>query len=424
MVNSYVAQVGLVALLVLANALLAGSEVALISLREGQLRRLTERSPSGRVLAALARDPNRFLATVQIGITLSGFLASATVAVTLATPLIEPMGFLGAAAEPVAILAVTLVLSFLTLVLGELAPKRLAMQRAESWGLLAARPLNALAIVSKPAAWLLGVATDLVVRGLGGDPAARTDDVTIEELRELLAQQRGFSSQQRVIISGAFEIAERRLREIVVPRRDVYTLEAGQTAEPALAALAASGHSRAPVVGPRGLDDVVGVIHIRDLLERQDTAVTELVRPALFLPETLHISDAMRQLRVQRQQMAIVVDEYGPVNGIITMEDLVEEVVGDIQDETDDDLAIVVREPGGVVVLPGGFPIHDLPSLGFAVEPPDGGVYTTVAGMVLAGLGHIPEAPGEVVRTPACTAEVVEVTGHAITRVRLRPPRS
>ena len=137
-------QLGLVAVLVLLNAAFAGSEMALVSLREGQLQRLEAESARGRALAALARDPNRFLATIQVGITLAGFLASASAAVSLAEPLEEPLGFLGGAARPVAIVVVTLILSYATLVVGELAPKRLAMQRAEGWGLLVARPLSAL----------------------------------------------------------------------------------------------------------------------------------------------------------------------------------------------------------------------------------------------------------------------------------------
>lgn len=421
--NGYVVQLALVALLVLINALLAGSEIALVSLREGRLQRLHDRSATGRILVGLARDPNRFLATVQIGITLAGFLASATVAVTLATPLVAPLGFLGDAAEPVAIVAVTLVLSFVTLVLGELAPKRLAMQRAEAWGLVVARPLSMLATVSRPAVWLLGVVTDLVVRLFGGDPAVRRDEVTAEEIRDLLAVQHGFTSEQRKMISAAFEITERRLRDILVPRRDVFAIEAALPVGRALELLAGSGHSRAPVVGPHGLDDVAGVVHIRDLLGR-DGPVGDCARPALFLPESLHLSDAMLQLRVQRQQLALVVDEYGPVNGIVTMEDLVEQVIGEIQDETDEDVAAVVHEPGGTLLVRGDFPVHELPGIGVAAEVSEAGVYTTIAGLLLVELGHIPQAAGDVVRLPAFTAEIVEVTGHAITQVRLRPERT
>jgi putative hemolysin len=412
-------EVLLVLVLVLVNAAFSGSEMALVQLRESQVLRLERGSRRGRVLARLTRDPNRFLATIQIGITLAGFLASAAAAVSLSEPLVGPLRFLGAGARPTAIVLVTIALTFVALVVGELAPKRIAMQRTEGWALLVARPLDILSMISRPVVWLLGVATNLVVRLAGGDPHAQREEVTTEEIRDMVAAQQEFSAEQQTIISGAFEIADRILREILVPRRDVLTLPSGTTAHDALRQLIDGGHSRAPVVGPAGLDDVIGVVHLRDLVDATGP-VDALARPALFLPETLRVSDAMLQLRVERQQMAMVVDERGAIDGIITMEDLVEEIVGEIYDETDRDVQAVVHEPDGALLMPGSFPIHDLPDIGFDPDGHDEGDYTTIAGMLLAVLGHIPTAPGEVVTLPQFTAEVVEVTGRAITRVRLR----
>src|SRR3954447_23219652 len=387
-------EIVLVLVLVLVNAAFSGSEMALVSLRESQVQRLERTSRAGRVLGRLSRDPNRFLATIQIGITLAGFLASAAAAVSLSEPLIEPLGFLGAAARPVAVVLVTIVLTFVTLVIGELAPKRVAMQRTEGWALVVARPIDAVSALAKPAVWLLGVSTNLVVRLVGADPNAQREEVTTEEIRDLVAARQEFSAEQRTIISGAFEIADRILREILVPRRDVLTLPTGTSAHEALRQLIVGGHSRAPVVGPAGLDDVLGIVHLRDLVDASGP-VDPLCRPGLFLPETLRLSDAMLQLRVDHQQMAMVVDERGAIDGIITMGDLVEEIVGEIYDETDRDVQSVVREPDGAMLLPGSFPIHDLPDLGFRGDGPDEGEYTTIAGMVLAALGHIPTEPGE-----------------------------
>ena len=417
--GGYGAQLLLVVVLVLVNAVFAGSEMALISLRESQLRRLERESRRGRVLARLARDPNRYLATIQIGITMAGFLASAAAAVSLAEPLIDPLRFLGSAAEPVAIVLVTAVLTFATLVVGELAPKRLAMQRVEGWALLLARPLDLLSSLSRPAIWLLGRATDVTVRLAGGDPRAAREEVTREEIRDMIAARRDFSAEQRTIISGAFEIAERVLREILISRRDVTFLPAALPVAEALRRLIDSGHSRAPVTGPNGQDDVVGVAHLRDLVDVTGT-VGEHVRAAIFLPETLRVSDALRQMRQQRHQLALVVDEHGVIDGIVTMEDLVEEIVGEIYDETDRDVLAVTREPDGSLLLPGTFPIHDLPDLGVDLDTPDEGDYTTVAGLLLSRLRHIPDTPGESVRVGRFTADVVEVSGHAITKVRLR----
>jgi len=285
-------------------------------------------------------------------------------------------------ADPAAILAVTAVLSFVTLVCGELAPKRIAMQRAERWVLFAARPLDVLATVSRPAVWLLGRATNLAVRLAGGDLDAARSEVTTEEIRDMIAAQAGFTAEQRTIISGAFDIADRVLREIVVPRRDVVTLPAGTPARDGVDQLVACGHSRAPVTGPLGLDDVAGVVHLRDLIHAGGT-VAEHAHPALHLPETLKVSEALRQMRHQRQQLALVVDERGAVDGIVAMEDLVEEIVGEIYDEADRDIEAVVHEPARTMLLTGAFPIHDLPDLGVDLDDrygQDDGGFVTVAG--------------------------------------------
>ncbi|GGQ68981.1 hemolysin family protein [Couchioplanes azureus] len=416
--GGYSWQIALVVILVLLNALFAGSEMALVSLRESQLQRLERESRRGVTLARLARDPNRFLATIQIGITLAGFLASAAAAVSLAQPLIGPLAFLDGAAEPAAIILVTVVLTFFTLVLGELAPKRIAMQRAEGWALAVARPLNLLATLTRPVVWLLGKVSDAVVRLSGGDPETAREEVTSEEIRDIVATQDSFSAEQRSIISGAFEIADRTLREVLVPRRDVFTLPAVLRADEALRRLAEAGHSRAPVTGPLGLDDVLGVVHLRELVGAEGPVIGHVFAP-LFLPETLKVSDAMPQMRSQRQQIALVVNEHGATGGIVTMEDLVEEIVGEIYDESDRDVRSVVHEDDGAMLLPGTFPIHDLPDIGVDVDRSEGD-FTTVAGLLLARLGHIPEQPGEVVEIDGHTAEVTEVTGRAITAVRLR----
>ena len=420
--SGYGIQILLVLILMLINGALSGSEMALISLRESQIQRLERSSRGGRVLARLSRDPNRFLATIQIGITLAGFLASAFAATSLAKPLFEPLAFLGAAAEPAAIILVTLILTFITLVIGELAPKRIAMQRAEGWALLAARPLDVIASASRPIVWLLAKSTDFVVRLAGADPEANREEITTEEIRELVVAQRSFTAQQREIIAGAFEITERDLRDILIPRREVFTLPGTMPVAEALAALAESGHGRAPVIGgPGGLDDLIGVVHLRDLLPSQGgPTAADRAREPMLLPETLAVAEAMRQLRHQREQFALVVDEHGAIDGIITMEDLVEEIVGEIYDETDRDVVAVVREGEGVYVVVGSFPVHDLPDLGIDVDKVSDSDYTTVAGLVLDRLGHIPSEPGETVNLPGLTAEVLEVTGRAITKVRLR----
>lgn len=421
--GDYWVNIALVAVLILLNAVFAGSEIALISLREGQVRRLDRRGgAAARRLVRLAREPNRFLATIQVGITLAGFLASATAAVSLARPLVAPLGFLGGAADAVAVALVTVVLTFVTLVLGELAPKRLGMQFAERWALLVARPLDALSMIARPVVWALGVCTDLVVRVLGGDPRADKEQLSPEELRDLVAGHRGLSAEQRLIISGALEIHERTLREVLVPRREVFTLPDDQPIGEARLALADAGHSRAPVIRAGELDDVLGVANLRELMGGDPSVpVAELARPAVVFPDSVRVSDALRRFKAEHQQMALVVDEHGGVEGIVTLEDLLEEIVGEIYDETDRDVMAVRTEPDGTLVLPGGFPIHDLPDVGVEVAELPPGEYTTVAGLVLALLRRVPDRPGDRVEIPGWTIEVTEIDRHAITGLRMRP---
>ncbi|OLR92920.1 hemolysin family protein [Actinokineospora bangkokensis] len=417
--GGYWSDVILVAVLVLFNALFAGSEMALISLREGQLRALEREGRSGvRTLVRLARDPNRFLATIQIGITLAGFLASATAAVSLAEPVTPLLGFLGGAANAVAVALVTIVLTFLTLVFGELAPKRLAMQYSLRWALLVAKPLDVLSTISRPVVWLLSRSTDAVVRLLGGKPEVDGDQMSPDELRELVTAQRGLNAEQRMIITGALEIHERLLREVLVPRRAVLTLDTTEPVPTARARLASSGHSRAPIARGGHLDDLVGVVHLRDLLD--DTAdLAQVAREALVFPDSVRVSDALRRFKAEREQLAVVVDEHGAVAGIVTLEDLLEEIVGEIYDEADDDLTTVQRPAPGTYVLPGTFPAHDLPDLGVDLATAPQGDYTTIAGLILILLGRIPTAPGDKVDVSGWTFEVVEVAHHAITSVRL-----
>ncbi|MEU5791904.1 hemolysin family protein [Micromonospora purpureochromogenes] len=419
--QSYWSQLALVGVLVVLNAIFAGSEMALVSLRDSQVQRLERASRAGQVLARLAKDPNRFLATIQIGITLAGFLASAAAAVSLAKPLVPLLGFFGGAAETAAIVAVTLALTFVTLVFGELAPKRIAMQSAERWALLVARPLDLLATVTRPAVWALGATSDLVVRLVGLNPKHQPEEIGPDELRDIVAGNHGFTKEQRTIIAGAVEIADRQLRAVLVPRLQVFTLDSGTTAEAARLVLAATGHSRAPVVRHGGLDDAVGVIHLRDLVGvPADRPVDECARPPMLLPDSLPVVDALRQFKAERQHIALVVDERGAVDGIVTLEDILEEIVGEIYDETDRDVRSVRTEADGALLLPGTFPVHDLPDIGVEVPGRPAGDYTTVAGMVLACLGHIPTVAGESVTIDAWELEVSAIDHRAITQVRLR----
>jgi putative hemolysin len=276
--------------------------------------------------------------------------------------------------------------------------------------------------LTRPIVWVLSKSTDLVVRLVGGNPDARAEEMSEEEVRGIIAEHANFTTDQRQIIEGALEAAERTLRQVLRPRNDVVAVDGSMSCREAATLLAEAGHSRAPVTNAgQDLDGVIGTVHVRDLLAAPEDPVSAHTRPALFLPESVQVLDALRRMQADRQQLCLVVNEHGGTEGLISVEDLVEELVGEIYDESDRDVLTVRRLPGGSFVLPGRYPVHDLEDVG--VEIPEG-EYTTVAGAVLDRLGHIPDDPGELVELGDWTAQVLTVEGHAITAVRLSPRRT
>lgn len=409
-----------IAVLILLNAAFAGSELAMVSLRPSQLRRLRkDGGRAGQRVAELAADPSRFLSTVQVGITLGGFLASAAAAVSLAAPLEEPLSFLGGAAAPASVIFVTLILTFVTLVFGELVPKRIAMQRAEGWSLKAAAPLSMLARVAAPVVTMLSWTTDLVVRLLGARTDVGAAETTEEEIRDLIAHQPGVSPARRRILTGAFEMEDRTARDIIVPRRDIHCMPAAMSIAEAITSMVDSGHSRAPILED---DTFRCIVHLRDLIGVPDanSPVITVARQAPVVPETIGVLDVLKRLQASRQQMALVANEHGTVEGIVTMEDVLEEIVGEIYDEFDRDLnesdaRSVEHRPDGSLVLPGRFPVHDLPDIYVTMVETD---QTTLAGLVIEHLERIP-AVGETFTIAQWHVTVLEVDHHAITSLLL-----
>jgi putative hemolysin len=409
----------LVAVLVVINAMLSGTEIALISLRPSQMNLLRAEGGSGAVAVDLATDPNRFLATIQIGITLAGFLASAVAAVSLAEPILEAFGLSGGVAETLVIVGVTIVLSFITLVFGELVPKRLALNHPVAWARTMGRPVQAFAIVMTPVVWLLSITTDAFVRLFGGGAVDPEEQVSLEELKDLIMATGRLPAGQDELLLGAFEVGERTIEEVMTPRPDVVTLDSTVTAEVAIASLVEAGFTRAPVtVADHGLDSAIGVVALQDLVAvSPDAPVSSAAKEVQALPESLPALVALRRMQALRQQMAFVLDEFGGIEGIITVEDLVEELVGEIYDEFDAIVATPRVEGDGTLLVPGRFPAHDLPEIGV---PAPAGDYTTVAGLVLDQLGSVPE-PGDTVTVGTWELVVEAMDDQAIRSVRFRP---
>jgi putative hemolysin len=417
----------MVIVFVLIGGFFSGTELALISLRESQVRTLSEQGRRGAALGKLLADPNRFLATVQIGVTLATLSASAFGAETLNKPFSAALVSWGVSpglAGPLAFIVVTAGISYLSLVLGELTPKRLALQRAEGLAMLVAPSLNRAATLARPIVWVLSTSTNGLVRLFGGDPKMSGEAITQEELRDLVAAHESLSSDERRLIDEVFRAGEREVREVMTPRTEVAFLDASITASRAAKQVADSNWSRFPVAG-RDEDDVVGFVHVRDLFLPNHPAgraatVGDLAREVTRLPGTAGVLTALSEMRRENQHLAIVVDEYGGTDGIVTLEDLIEEVIGEIYDEYDEEVAPEGKQPpGGPREIDGLLNLDDFTEA-TGLQLPDG-PYETVAGYVLAELGRLPEI-GDSIEVEGRTISVVELDGRRIARLLVGPP--
>lgn len=412
-----------VILLILIEAMFAASEMALVTLREGQVNALAEGDRRGARIAALVSNPNRFLSAVQIGVTTTALLSSAFGAVTLSDSAARGLRHLGMSKGPsdvVAFLGVTLAIAYVTLVVGELAPKRIALQRAVGTANLVAPTVDRFAALMRPVIWLLSVSTDLVVRLLGGDPTIGREAITEAELRDLLTAHQALTRDERQLIDDVFEAGERQVREIMVPRTEVEFFDAGWTLTRAMREAQTSPHSRFPVVRASP-DDVVGFIHVRDLFtpdagQRRGVKIGEVAREVAMVPETKGVLAAMSEMRRSGDHLAVVVDEYGGTAGIVTLEDLIEELVGDIRDEYDatGDEAKTLR--GGDVEVDGLLNLDDFCDATGAELPE--GPYDTVAGAIMATLGRLPRQ-GDAVEIGGMRLKATKMDGRRIARVRV-----
>lgn len=303
----------------------------------------------------------------------------------------------------------------------ELAPKRLALQHAEHFSLLVAGLLDRIAWASRPVIWLLSRSTNLVVRAAGGDPHVSREEMTEEELRDVVAANASLSGEERRLIQEVFDAGERALSEVMVPRTEVDFLDASLTVEEAAGLVNGRERSRCPVV--RGShDDVVGFVHVRDLLAPRATGRTvrlaEIAREVMRIPGTREVLAALQDMRRSGAHLAIVVDEYGGTDGIVTLEDLVEELVGEIGDEYDKDVIPTRRLLGGAVQVDGLLNLDDFADRTGTDVPH--GPYETVAGYVMTMLGRIP-APGDHVDADGYRFTVVEMDGRRIARLQVAP---
>ena len=410
---------------VLVGGVFAATELALVSLRESQIDRMAQQSQRGARVAAVARNPNRFLAAVQIGVTVAGFLSAAYGASTLApdfVPTLVDLGLGQGLAENVALVGLTLFIAYLSLILGELVPKRFALQKSAQVAIVVGPPLDRFATLMRPVIWLLSVSTNAVVRLLGGDPSAKNEEMSDEEFRDLVTGHEGLGEDERRFVTGMFVAAQRTVKEVMRHRAEVVYLDADLRVSYALETVRDQPYSRYPVAEGQ-VDRIIGFVHLRDLhgVGRADgRTVGDLVRPIALLPSTNQIFPAITTMRREGTHIAVVVDEYGGTDGIVTLEDLVEELVGEIRDEYDTD--VDRGDPTGVDRrVDGRLNIEDFAEATGVVVPD--GPYETVAGYIVAQLARMPRQ-GDEVDTGDAVLVVEEVDGRRVAVVGVLPAGS
>jgi len=382
-----------------------------------------------KVLERLAQDSSRTLATLQLGTTLAGFLAAGTAAVTLAPQLAAILAqarWLAPYSLLLAVLIVTCLLSLVMIILGEFVPKSLAVRHAEAVALLVARPLDLAATAAAPLVKLLVKLSNLVTGPLGGASRVRMGLITEEEIKTVVdAGEEGgvLEVEEKEMIYSIFDFGDTLTREVMVPRIDVVAIDASTTL-PEAADLAIKGtHSRVPVYQDT-IDNVVGVLYAKDLLRvlragDLTVSLTQVTRPAYFVPEAKKVSDLLEELQKRRVHMAIVVDEYGGVAGLVTIEDILEEIVGEIQDEYDaSEEPLFQQEAEGAYVFDARANLDDVSQLLGAPLPADES-YDTLGGFLYTQLGKVPVA-GEQLHFGEWVIQVLNVSGRRIGKVRAR----
>ena len=411
------------------GSVFSGTELALVSLRGSQLDQMEQEDARGARVARIARDPNTFLSTVQLGVTLSGFL-SASFGESAISPMIVPVvvswGIPQHIAAPVTTIVLTLIISYCSIVISEMVPKRIAMQRTEQIARAVVPAIDVFAKICKPIIWLIGKNTNGLVRLLGFDPNETESEVSDEELRVLVNTNTRLGKDERTILDDVFDASETIVAEVMRPRADVVFLEGDMTIEDAAAYVREMPYSRYPVTG-KDFDDVLGFVHVRDLLDVRDPhakTVADITREGISLPGTSKLLPSLELLRKSGIHLAVVIDEYGGTDGIVTLEDMTEELVGDIHDEYDlpetkdgktaPDTAFV----NGVATIDGGMTIEDFADL-TGIELEDG-PYETVAGYFLAHTGKM-GAVGDVLHSDdGYDMIVTKVDGRRIETIDVR----
>ncbi len=422
------------AVLITLNAFFSASEIAVISVPKLRLKQLSEDgNKTAEVLYRLADDSSRFLATIQIGVTFLGFLQSATAAISLsgglaATLATVPVPIIAQSAQALAVGLITIALSLVTLIFGELAPKSIGLAHSERIALFVARPITFLARLASPLVRFLVWATNLVAKPFGGQPRRGIPIVTEEEIKTLVdAGEEGgvLEEDEKEMIYSIFEFGETLAREVMVSRVDIVALDAETLLLDAMDVIIKHNHSRVPVY-QNNIDNVIGILYAKDLLKvlrekgreaANQIKLSDIVRPAAFTPESKKVDELLEDMQKRRIHMAIVIDEYGGTAGLVTIEDILEEIVGEIQDEYDQAEEALIQHPGEhewlIDARANLSDINDLLKANLPIDESD-----TLGGFIYESLGKVP-LPGDEVQHDDLLLKVVNVAGRRIGKIRV-----
>jgi len=417
----------LIIIFIFLNAVFAAAEIAVVTLRRSRIKQLVDAgNKRAIVLDKLREHPNRFLATIQIGITLVAVLASAIGGATLVKvikPILMniPIPFISASSEAISIIIVAAIITYFFIVFGELIPKSIALSNPEAVGLMIAPVIEKFSKIAMPFVQVLRISTNILLKPFGKRAFSERGYISEEEIKLLLEEgkERGiFEAEEKELIHSIFDFTDMSAKEVMVPSTQMATISLGMSPEDIKTIIAEEQFSRYPVIG-KDLNDIRGILHARDFLTalaKGGSDIRKLIKPPFFIPDTLKISILLREMQRKRTHMALVIDEYGGVSGLVTMEDLLEEIVGEIRDEYDVE-SPVIQISDGTFRMDASISIRDLKE-DYEIEIPESTEYETLSGFLLTTLQRIPKI-GDVVETEGKKITVLEMVGQRIAKIKL-----
>ncbi|TAN44791.1 MAG: HlyC/CorC family transporter [Nitrospirae bacterium] len=418
----------LISAFIIINGFFAAAEIAVVTLRRSRIRQLLDEDvPNAKTLNALRENPDRFLAAIQIGVTLSGAIASAiggAAAVQTIKPAIQriPIHFISVSSEAISLGIVVLTITYFSLVFGELIPKSIALSNPEGIGLVTAPIINKFSHLASIFVKVLTTSTNLLLRPFGRKAFTERAYISEEEVKLLIeegGEQGVFEPEEKKLIHSVFEFTDTSVKEVMVPAPQMLTIGIHMKSDEVKAIIAEEKFSRYPVIG-KDLNDVRGILYAKDfyniLIKSEPTGIHKIVKPPFFIPETMKISILLKEMQKKRIHMAVAIDEYGGVSGLVTLEDLIEEIVGEIRDEYDTE-SPVIQLADGTMIIDASISISDLKD-DYSIQLPESPEYETLGGFIMDSLQRIPQN-GDIVDFEDKKLRIIEMVGQRIAKVKL-----